>query len=96
MPLLFDHLFGLLSTLMNEVAFFKNRLLGRSLNLRASNITLERSDTPRRVVRLPTSRRMRWAEDLETMEAKINAYEVVAGNPGGKRPLDEEDGSQRK
>jgi hypothetical protein len=34
------------------------------------------------------SRRMRWAGHVARMGAKGNAYRILVGKPGGKRPLE--------
>jgi hypothetical protein len=31
---------------------------------------------------------MRWAENVARMGEKRNAYRILAGKPGGKRPLE--------
>jgi hypothetical protein len=33
------------------------------------------------------SRRMRWAEHIARIGEKRNAYKILVGKPGGKRPL---------
>jgi hypothetical protein len=33
------------------------------------------------------SRRMRWAGHVVRMGEKMNAYRILVGKPGGKRPL---------
>jgi hypothetical protein len=39
------------------------------------------------IIRMVKSRRMRWAENVERMGEKRNAYSIFAGKPEGKRPL---------
>jgi hypothetical protein len=39
------------------------------------------------IIRMFKSGRMRWAEHVERMWAKRNAYRILVGNPEGKRPL---------
>jgi hypothetical protein len=39
------------------------------------------------IIRMITSRRMRWAGNLERMGVKRNAYRILAGKPEGKRSL---------
>jgi hypothetical protein len=34
------------------------------------------------------SRRMRWAGKATRMGEKMNAYRILVGKPGGKRPLE--------
>jgi hypothetical protein len=39
------------------------------------------------IIRMTTSRRMRWAGHVEIMGKNRNAYRVSVGKPDGKRPL---------
>jgi hypothetical protein len=39
------------------------------------------------IIRIMKSRRIRWAGHLARMGAKGNAYKLLAGKPGGRRPL---------
>jgi hypothetical protein len=39
------------------------------------------------VIRIIKSRRMRWADHVARMGEKRNAYRLLVGRPGGKRPL---------
>jgi hypothetical protein len=39
------------------------------------------------IIRLINSRRMIWAVHVAQMGAKRNAYEILVGQPEGKRPL---------
>jgi hypothetical protein len=39
------------------------------------------------IIRKIKSRRMRWAGNVARMEEKRNAYNILVGKPGGKRPL---------
>jgi hypothetical protein len=39
------------------------------------------------IIRMIKSRRMRWAGHVARMGEKMNAYRILVGNPGGKRPL---------
>jgi hypothetical protein len=38
------------------------------------------------IIRTIKSRRMRWAGHVACIESKRNAYRILAGNLGGKRP----------
>jgi hypothetical protein len=40
-----------------------------------------------RIIRMITSRRMRWAGHVVRMGEKRNAYRILVGKPVGKRPL---------
>jgi hypothetical protein len=40
------------------------------------------------IIRMITSRRMRWARHLTRKWAKRNAYKVLVGKPEGKRPTE--------
>jgi hypothetical protein len=44
------------------------------------------------IIRMITSRRMRWAGHVARMGAKKNAYRILVGKSEGKRPL----GTQRR
>jgi hypothetical protein len=39
------------------------------------------------IIRIITSRRIRWAGHVARMGEKRNAYRLLVGNPEGKRPL---------
>jgi hypothetical protein len=39
------------------------------------------------IIRIIKSRRMRWAGHVARMGEKRNAYRLLVGKPGGKRPL---------
>jgi hypothetical protein len=39
------------------------------------------------IIRIIKSRRMRWAGHIARMGEKRNAYNILVGNPEGKRPL---------
>jgi hypothetical protein len=39
------------------------------------------------IIRMIKSRRMRWAGYVARMGEKRNAYRILVGKPGGKRPL---------
>jgi hypothetical protein len=39
------------------------------------------------IIRMVKSRRMRWAGHVARMGAKRDAYRILVGKPGGKRPL---------
>jgi hypothetical protein len=39
------------------------------------------------IIRMIKSRRMRWAGHVAQMGEKRNAYRILVGMPGGKRPL---------
>jgi hypothetical protein len=39
------------------------------------------------IIRIIKSRRMRWARHVARMGEKRNAYRLLVGNSGGKRPL---------
>jgi hypothetical protein len=39
------------------------------------------------VIRVIKSRRMRWARHVAPMRETRNAYRILVGKPGGKRPL---------
>jgi hypothetical protein len=39
------------------------------------------------IIRIIKSRRMRWADHVERMGEKRNAYILLVGKPEGKRPL---------
>jgi hypothetical protein len=39
------------------------------------------------IIRMIKSRRMRWAGHVARMGEKRNAYRILMGKPGGKRPL---------
>jgi hypothetical protein len=39
------------------------------------------------IVRIITSRRMRWAGHVARMEEKRNVYRILVGKQEGKRPL---------
>jgi hypothetical protein len=39
------------------------------------------------IIRLISSRRMRWAGHVALMREKRNAYRLLVGKPEGKRPL---------
>jgi hypothetical protein len=39
------------------------------------------------IIRMIKSRRMRWAGHVTRMEVTRNAYTILVGKPGGKRPL---------
>jgi transcription termination factor 2 len=39
------------------------------------------------IIRIITSRRMRWAGHVARMEEKRNVYRLLVGKPEGKRPL---------
>jgi hypothetical protein len=39
------------------------------------------------IIRIIKSRRMSWAGHLARMGEKKNAYRILVGKPGGKRPL---------
>jgi hypothetical protein len=39
------------------------------------------------IIRMITSRRLRWARHVARMGEKQNAYRTLVGNPEGKRPL---------
>jgi hypothetical protein len=39
------------------------------------------------IIKLITSRRMRWAGHVARMGEKRNAYRILVGEPEGKRPL---------
>jgi hypothetical protein len=39
------------------------------------------------VITMIKSRRLKWAGHVEGMEEKRNAYRILVGRPGGKRPL---------
>jgi hypothetical protein len=39
------------------------------------------------IIRIITSRRMRWAEHVARMGEKRNAHRILVGKPEGKRPL---------
>jgi hypothetical protein len=43
--------------------------------------------SPPRIIRIIKSRRMRWVGHVVRMGEKRNAYRILVGNPGGKRPL---------
>jgi hypothetical protein len=37
------------------------------------------------MIKMIKSRKIRWAEDVARMEAKMNAYRILVGKPEGKR-----------
>jgi hypothetical protein len=39
------------------------------------------------IIKMITSRRMRWAGHVARMGAKRNEYRILVGNPEGKKPL---------
>jgi hypothetical protein len=39
------------------------------------------------IIRMIKSRRMRWAGHVAWIGAKRNAYRILVGKPGGRRPL---------
>jgi hypothetical protein len=39
------------------------------------------------IIRMTKSRRMGWVGYVAPIETKRNAYRILAGKPGGKRPL---------
>jgi hypothetical protein len=39
------------------------------------------------IMRMIKSRRMKWAEHVARMGETRNAYRILVGKPGGKRPL---------
>ena len=39
------------------------------------------------IIRSLKSKRLRWARNIARMEESRNAYRVLVGKPGGKRPL---------
>jgi hypothetical protein len=39
------------------------------------------------IIRVITSRRMRWVGHVMCMGEMINTYNILVGKPGGKRPL---------
>jgi hypothetical protein len=39
------------------------------------------------IIRIIKSRRMRWTRHVARMGEKRNAYRILVGKPGGKRPL---------
>jgi hypothetical protein len=39
------------------------------------------------IIRIIKSRRMKWAEHVARMGEKRNAYRLLVGRPGGRRPL---------
>jgi hypothetical protein len=40
------------------------------------------------IIRMIKSRRMRWAENVARIGTKRNAYKILVGKSGGKRPLE--------
>jgi hypothetical protein len=42
---------------------------------------------PPNIIIMTKSRRMRWAGHVALMGEKRNAYRILVGKPGGKRPL---------
>jgi hypothetical protein len=43
--------------------------------------------SPPSIIRIMTSRKMRWHEHVARMREKRNAYRLLMGKPEGKRPL---------
>jgi hypothetical protein len=39
------------------------------------------------IIRMIKSRRMRWSRHVARMREKRNAYRILVGMPGGKRPV---------
>jgi hypothetical protein len=76
---------------------FENRVLGRIFGPRREEVTgewrklhnekLNDLYSSPSIIRITKSRRMRWAGHVAPMGEKRNAYRLLVGKPGGRRPL---------
>jgi hypothetical protein len=76
---------------------FENRLLRRIFGPKRDEVTggwrklhndeLRDLYSSPSLIRIIKSRRMRWAGHVTRMGEKRNAYRLLAGKPGGRRPL---------
>jgi hypothetical protein len=76
---------------------FENRVLRRIFGPKRDEVTgewrkLHNEELPDlysspSIIRIIKSRRMRWASHVARMGEKRNAYRLLVGKPGGKRPL---------
>jgi hypothetical protein len=76
---------------------FENRVLRRIFGPKRDEVTgewrklhkeeLRDLHSSPSIIRIMKSRRMRWSGHVARMEKKMNAYRLLAGKPGGKRPL---------
>jgi hypothetical protein len=76
---------------------FENRLLRRIFGPKRDEVTggwrklhkeeLHNLYSSPSIIRVIKSRRMRWEGYVARMGEKTNAYRILVGKPGGKRPL---------
>jgi hypothetical protein len=76
---------------------FENRVLRRIFGPKRDEVTGERKKLHNEelhelysspsIIRRIKARRMRWAGHVVRMGEKRNAYRLLVGKPGGKRPL---------
>jgi hypothetical protein len=76
---------------------FENRVLRRIFGPKRDEVTgdwrklhneeLRNLYSSPNIIRIIKSRRMRWAGHVARMGEKRNAYRILVGKPGGKRPL---------
>jgi hypothetical protein len=76
---------------------FENRVLRRIFGTKRDEVTgdwrklhneeLHNLYSSPNVIRMITSRRIRWAEHVARMMEKMNPYRILVGKPEGKRPL---------
>jgi hypothetical protein len=80
---------------------FENRVLRRIFGLKRDEVTggwrklhneeLHNLYSSPSIIRTIKSKRMRWAGHVARMEEKWNAYRILVGMPGRKRPLGMQD-----
>jgi hypothetical protein len=76
---------------------FENRMLRRIFGPKRDEVTggwrklhneeLHNMYSPPSIIRMITSRRMRWAEHVARIGTRKNAYRILVGKPEGRRPL---------
>jgi hypothetical protein len=81
----------------HKLRVFENRVLRRIFELKRNEVTREWRKlhneelhdlySSPRVIRIIKLSRMRWAGHVARMGEKRNAYRLLLGKPGGKRPL---------
>jgi hypothetical protein len=81
----------------HRLRVFENRVLRRIFGTKRNEVTwkwrklhnekLHDLYSSASIIRILKSRRMRWAGHVARMGEKRNVYELLVGNPEGKRPL---------